>query len=243
MQKKQVNKEVMIRADTRITEIVVYPDTSLIENKIGNDTLMSLRGTQQGWHKQPRAPKDVAKCYENATYWHPGGGYGVPAIMFKQALINACRYVEGLTMAQMKGCIFVMHDNDPETQLIKLEGVRRCKEDVVRLANGSIDLHYRPYFWPWRVTLRIKHDPNLLTVEQLGGLIAKAGIHVGIGDWRPQGKEGTGQFGTFHPSRGKEDERFYDAEFKRMTAKIKAEGEIPKEYYTDPNADKKEAAA
>lgn len=233
--KKSSVTTVIREPEITISEYGFYPDSPIIINKFSNTSLTKIRGDQQGWVKHKKSPKDVRRCYEEGTYYHPAGGYGIPAIAIKQCLVNACRFTDGLPMVMMRGSIFVMHDNDPVTQLVKLEGVRYCREDVVRLGIGGTDLHYRPTFWPWKITVRIKHDVNVLPCDQLTSLITKAGIHVGLGDWRMLGKSGTGPFGAFHPGNAA-DEKAYQSEFKRMTAKIKAEGEIPAEYYTDPNA-------
>lgn len=57
---------------------------------------------------------------------------------------------------------------------------------------------YRPYFEEWSATLRFEYDLNLLTLEQIGELLERAGFGVGIGTWAPHRDGPCGQFEIVH---------------------------------------------
>jgi hypothetical protein len=72
-------------------------------------------------------------------------------------------------------------------------------EDNVRLGGKTADLRYRPYFSGWSILLKITHNANVITQEQVVNLLNLAGFSVGIGDWRP---EKDGNAGRFHVAIG-----------------------------------------
>lgn len=68
------------------------------------------------------------------------------------------------------------------------------REDVVRLSLASTDLRYRGEFDPWSTTLTISYVAGNISAEQLANLLVRAGIQVGVGEWRP---EKDGRYGTW----------------------------------------------
>ena len=80
--------------------------------------------------------------------------------------------------------------------MIQIHGSEpRKREDMVRIGMGTADIRYRGEFWPWWVTIEVKHNANLLSAEQIVNLFNTSGFGVGVGEWRP---ERDGQFGRFH---------------------------------------------
>jgi len=228
-----------------MAEYIMYGDSPLITNQPTDTSKNSIRSKQQGWPKLAKSDRDVQGEYHQATYWFPDGSFGIPAICIKKSMIEACRYVDGVAMAQTKGACFVQFDaDDPLGALVHIEGVRTCREDTVRLASGVMDLRYRPQFWPWKITATINFNANVLNKEQVLNLIQHAGFHVGIGDWRPQGKTstGTGQYGLFHVGTGAADEKLFQKQMKDAVARVKKDGEIPLHYFTPPSQLTKKAA-
>ena len=69
------------------------------------------------------------------------------------------------------------------------------REDVVRLMGTTADLRYRGEFKTWKAVVTVRHNPSVLSREQVCNLFNVAGFAIGIGEWRPQ-KDGS--FGMFH---------------------------------------------
>ena len=68
------------------------------------------------------------------------------------------------------------------------------REDIVRVGAGSTDLRYRPEFAEWAMVLTLEYDSKALTQEAILNLIDRAGVGVGLGEWRP---EKGGEYGRF----------------------------------------------
>jgi hypothetical protein len=66
---------------------------------------------------------------------------------------------------------------------------------------GTADLRYRGEFSPWKATLTVKYNANLMSAEQVVNLFETAGFAVGVGEWRP---ERDGPYGRFHVAKGSE---------------------------------------
>ena len=58
----------------------------------------------------------------------------------------------------------------------------------------TMDLRYRPEFPEWSATLNIEYDDDNITSDAIASLLYRAGMSVGVGDWRP---ERNGDFGRF----------------------------------------------
>jgi len=149
-------------------------------------------------HKDPKTGKrparDPEKDFREAAYRHPEGGYGFPAVAFKQAAVSAIRLIDGLTMAEAK-LMFLMPQD-----FVKIESPEPTMDSrPVRLQRGgSVEMRYRPVFWPWSTNLEVRYNARAVTVEQIVNLLVLAGECVGIGEWRPEkgGKHGRFTIGS-----------------------------------------------
>lgn len=57
----------------------------------------------------------------------------------------------------------------------------------------------RPQYFPWKVTLRIRYNSDLITPNQIVNLLNLAGSIIGVGEGRPSSLAGrSGSFGCFH---------------------------------------------
>ena len=73
------------------------------------------------------------------------------------------------------------------------------REDMVRLATGVADIRYRAMYPDWRTNVTVRFNSRVLSAEQIINLFNTAGFAVGVGEWRPLGKNGsTNTFGMFH---------------------------------------------
>jgi hypothetical protein len=144
--------------------------------------------------RQKRAQRDPHAEFEAASY-RVNGSYAFPSASFRLAAIGACRLIDGITMATARR-LFTC----PEEYVI-LEGNSKngaswpeMDSRPIRLANGVADMRYRPLFWPWACTLRIRFFAGATTPEQIGNLIVLAGECIGIGELRPEKGGNLGRF-------------------------------------------------
>lgn len=145
--------------------------------------------------KKKREPKDYKQEFLDAKYISTAGWEGVPAMMFRHAMIHACRTVDGLPMTQAKGAFFVRGDGrekNDSTTLIRIVGKSVHDTRPVRLESGVADMRNRPRYDDWYCDVTIEFDADRLSANDVANLFARAGLHVGIGELRPQGARSFG---------------------------------------------------
>ena len=141
--------------------------------------------------KAPRKQRDLDEEYGACFYLDDDGAYCVPGSAFKRALVSAAIDVEGVHGTTVKRNIRIMELMAP---LEYDELVRR--EDTVRQSGQTRapDIRHRPEFLGWSTELTVKFDAEVMPMESVLNLFARAGFSVGVGDWRP---EKGGEHGTF----------------------------------------------
>lgn len=152
--------------------------------------------------RKKRDPKDYeAECWE-ALHTAEDGAAGIPAPAFRAAMISACR-AAGVVMTRAKLSLFVEPDGfDPEdgTPLVLItKGSPRRHDAYGRDAHGGTQVMSRPMWDPgWQAVVRITFDADMVGLADVGNLLARAGLQVGIGEGRPDSKKSTGLgWGTF----------------------------------------------
>lgn len=127
--------------------------------------------------------------------------YGFPANTVRRALIEVCNkdtngyfktyVIQGLridaNMLEIKGSIPIYH------------------EDSVRTKSGTLQLAYRPHFFPWYMDVPIRYREDLLSAEQVVDLMEYAGFSNGLGCARIQKKDVHGGFHTERQSEAQVD--------------------------------------
>ena len=158
------------------------------------------QGTQQRGKVRKRAPKDFDAAYKGAMHVSKEGWHGIPSAAFRAAMISACRTV-GFAMTQAKLALFVLGDGvdkDSEQPLVRIYGDPQPFNMTVRLASGTADIACRPIFKLWSAKVHLKWDNDTFKAVDVINLLARAGIHCGVGAGRPDSKETAGiGFGTF----------------------------------------------
>ncbi len=181
------------------SEIAVVGTSPLIVHAWSKKAKREMLDKQMHKTEKVKEPKDPEADYESSLYkFADGSGYGFPATGFKMAIVGGCRLFKGLNMTQVKQLFFVETDGVTvdDMPLVRLSGVPEPREDMVRVGNLQADIRYRAMFREWSAVLRITHLASLLPLEQLVTLVNAGGMG-GIGEWRPFGKKGTGDFGRF----------------------------------------------
>jgi len=184
---------------------IVGMGESLISNPFSERSRKQMFDTQTGKAKGPKEDRDPWVNFCDSLNWiteRPkkptqedidNSKFGFPQMGIKAAGVRACGFIDGVTMTTAGGTFFT----PPGMALIK-SGPPTMREDCVR--NSGIgrkaDLRYRAEFKEWSIDVEIDYNANLLNAEQIMNIYYNAGYSVGIGDWRPQLKNG-GPHGRF----------------------------------------------
>lgn len=167
---------------------------------------MEEKQTAKDTTKAKREPKDYAAEFNAARYIARGSGKsggwdGLPCSALRAAMISACRTVDGLPMVRAKGAFFILaqgYDVTDNSPLCRIIGEPVHDTRPVRLESGVADLRNRPRYDSWAVELEIQFDADILTANDVGNLLARAGAQVGLCELRPMAPNSFGgDFGTF----------------------------------------------
>lgn len=165
----------------------------LVQHQWAEKALRHMREKHAGKKTKTRDVRDAEAEADAATYKDENGTPGIPAIAFKSALITAAHKDLGIEKTLVRKAIFT-GCADPQ-QVLPIDYERKeVKEDLVRVGAGAADLRYRPYFYNWTCAMSLQFEPTLIQVRDLLTLIDRAGLTVGIGEWRP---EKGGEYGRF----------------------------------------------
>jgi len=190
----------------QVAEFRIRGTSAYVQNAFSAKAADAMKAAQKagqaGKKGKSKEPKDFKALYEGATHKDKAGWCGIPATAFRNAMISACRMV-GYAMTRGKLSVFVLADGtDPNdaTPLVKItKGKPVYFESHVRLASGVCDIRPRPRWNAgWEAKVRVRFDADQFTLQDVGNLIVRAGIQVGIGEGRPDSKNSNGMdWGTF----------------------------------------------
>lgn len=165
----------------------------LVQHQWAEKALRQMREKHQGKKTKTRDIRNSEEEADAATYKDADGRPGIPAIAFKSALITAAHKDLGIEKTLVRKAIFTGCADPQEVLPIDYERVE-VREDLVRVGAGAADLRYRPYFFGWSCAMSLQFEPTLIQMGDLLTLIDRAGLTVGIGEWRP---EKGGEYGRF----------------------------------------------
>jgi hypothetical protein len=177
------------RLSIKTIKLRLVGDSALICHAWSEKAKRQMLEKQMKIAQQAKSAKDPQEDYEQSLYKHPDGGYGFPAVAFKNAAVDACSSIAGVTKVEARGAFHIMGD------LVKIQGDPTPREDMVRISMGTADIRYRGEFRTWSADITLRHNENVLSAEQIANLFNTAGFAVGVGEWRPQRD---GSFGMFH---------------------------------------------
>jgi hypothetical protein len=181
----------------KVVELGIEGRSGLICHAYSEKTRKQMQdkhaGKKVAVKREKRVPEDE---YEACFYKLEDGTYGFPCTAFKQSAIRAAKMIDGINMTDARQMFFILPDGrDVERQIgcVRIYGEPEMRTDEVKVQQ-SMDLRYRPEFPEWSATLRIEYDEDNISPSSIGSLLHRAGMTVGIGEWRP---EKNGDFGRF----------------------------------------------
>ncbi len=201
--KKEATVEVpMLQLDRKTLKVTIVGTSPLIVHRFSEKARKMIEDKQQKKAKTAREAREPKTEFLAAYYVMPGTGaaggkktkYGIPASGVKNAMVSACRYIEGIPMTRARGMMFVKESpNGGGLVEIKYRETR-MREDTVKLPNDALDMRYRPEFLDWSIDLQIEYNASVVSPEQIVNLLNNAGFSVGLCEWRP---EKNGSYGMF----------------------------------------------
>ena len=192
-EKKQENTLLIKPINRRKASIWIKGTAPLIQHAWSEKSLKMLRMTPAERRKADKT-RDPAQEGEAATYRTEGGGYGLPAMAVKCAMIEVAHKDTGLPRTTVRKALRFSHAGVIPMQCSDPV----IREDIVRVGMGATDLRYRPEFAEWSAEVEFIYDADLLTIQDVVNLVDRAGFSVGVGEWRP---EKDGEYGTFEVDR------------------------------------------
>lgn len=190
----------------RVIKIPIRGTAAYVQNRFSAKVLEAMREKQAAGSVankgRKRSPKDFEALYTQAQYRTKNGKYGIPASAFRNAMIDACRMV-GYKMTHAKMSVFVVADDVDATDGTSLTLITKGRPHRVdsgaRNDDGSMDIRARP-MWDagWEAVVSVQYDADQFTASDVVNLIARAGVHIGVGEGRPYSRKSAGQgWGTF----------------------------------------------
>ncbi|HVI28860.1 hypothetical protein [Hansschlegelia sp.] len=194
------------RLEVEMLEVTIVGDSPLIVHAWSAKAKREMLQKQMKKAKAAKEAKDPRKDFEESLYRFEDGGYGFPSVGFKAAAATAALTTDGIKKAHALRAFHVIGEDIDvngafdgtvmRQNLVRIEGAPpRMREDLVRVGMGTADLRYRAEFPTWFARILVRHQPRLLSAEQILNLINLAGFSVGVGEWRP---EKGGSSGMFH---------------------------------------------
>lgn len=145
--------------------------------------------------KKTREAKSTDELYEESRYRSAEGWDGFNASAVRAAMISACRLV-GFKMTLAKLSVFVEADgvdkDEPQIPLIRIFGEPVKQEDMARVETGQPYVTVRAAYHQWSAKIKIRFDADQFTLDDVGNLMARVGLQVGLGEGRPDSKNSAG---------------------------------------------------
>jgi hypothetical protein len=151
--------------------------------------------------KTVREAKNFDRAFEQSMHVSMDGWRGIPSQAFKAAIVRAC-VLAGFEMTRAKMAINIIPDGFDSNDGMGLVMIRKGEpikiEHAIPNANGSPDIRVRAMWRECEVDLKILWDADQFTQDDIGNLIMRAGLQVGVGAGRPFSQKSSGcGWGTF----------------------------------------------
>jgi len=193
-----VNREVL--------ELYLVQDSPLFVHRFSDKGKKQIAEKQQKGVKGRKEDRDPEAEFQAARHLRPDGTDGFPAAGLRLGAVEAVTWCQGITKKLVNGLLFVT-DVDGSNLMRIYSEPPVCVTDTVRIGkfgSKTADLRYRPYYEDWFMKVKVLFDPSALSQEQVVNLINRAGMSIGLGDWRPQKGGVNGMYHVANESEAKE---------------------------------------
>lgn len=222
MAAKQVQAEI-VRPEFEVLDITIEGTSPLIVHNFSEKARRQMLEAQQQKatsKKKHHDPKVPFNDFMGALYWltpKPEDGiddddakanyaeatkngchFGFRADGIKASAISGA-YRSGFTKdkVSIQGAFHLYGATEYSTkELAEIVGSEPwCREDIVKIGQGTADLRYRPQFDEWEIPLKLEYNKHgMYSLDQILTFIETGGFTVGLGEWRV---EKGGLFGSY----------------------------------------------
>lgn len=197
------------KTDYKRFAIWIVGDTPLITHAWSEKAKREMLQKQVKAVKGGKDVRDPQSDFVSSLYEMGNGGYGFPAMGFKNCVISAAHKDRGIARTAVLSALWIDADLVRvrpalagaicDMPLLRIYGTEpENREDMVKIGSGLnkvANLAYRGQFSVWAMKVSGEFNSNIITAEALAFLIDEAGRAYGLGEWRNERK---GMFGAFH---------------------------------------------
>jgi len=195
--KKEEGSEVVImntvNLDIQVMDVMIRGRSPLIMSKFSEETKKDILSKQQGVKVIKKKVRDIKKEVEDATHKTQSGKVGFPFYGFKKGMIETTSFIGDKKFS--KKLVSAIQILNVEDGLIPIEFKKRGQ--IEHFVNPNT--LFSPIFYEWSCKLQIAFDSNNVSAGDVINLLNYAGYYVGLGCWRPKGKDGgSGVYGMYN---------------------------------------------
>jgi len=192
----------MVPAVKGEVEMAIKTEMVVLRGRVGSPLVIhafaekakaEIRDKQQKAAKKAKEARKPEEEFLAARYIDAAGRECAPITAIKKAIITAATaFKSSLTKVALRQAIFVDSVASPGAALVPIElhdgtpAVGTMREDAVTIGIATRGLAYRPEYPEWQVRVRIEYQTELVSRDQLLGLVEQAGWGVGICEGRPE---------------------------------------------------------
>lgn len=186
--------------ETQIVPFYLKGLSPLLVNNFSEKSKAQLEGESTGkinkgkLGAKGKPPRDPEAEFQAARVLNDDGRDCIPARWIKQALVTAAGMSDvNIDQKVVQRTLFVRGDLIP----IECKKGPRMRTDWVRRGrwNAKVPMQcYRAEFVDWSIKIQIEFEPKLIPHAWLVFLVRRAGLSVGLCEWRPEKKGEMGRF-------------------------------------------------
>ncbi len=200
MQTKEKKIEVKLDSlNIGTIKVPIQGKTPLLMDRMPEAVKQEILAKQTGVSKSNKKKvRDLKEESLSAIHTTQSGKIGFPSAGFKKGMMECTSFVGDKFFS--KKLIQGLMITNAEDGLIP---IKFKKQDILEHTVGS-NTKFTPQFHDWSCELEIQFDQNNLGAEDITRLLNYSGFYVGVGAWRPKGRDGgSGEFGMFQVANGK----------------------------------------
>lgn len=208
-ERKFVLLEALYAKSVGVVEARIEGDAPLLYHPMTEKAQTEMEAKVQGKAKLGRAARQFDEDYLNCLRWMalkkpgpktieavPKFEYGIDALCFKNAMIDSGK-MHDQDKNLMRRIVFVRGVAVPGGELVRIEGEVEMDRRPARNKGGGFDIRVRPIFQKWAAQLTIRYQAKFCEGEAVIQWLLTCGECCGVGDFRPNGHQSTGNLGTW----------------------------------------------
>lgn len=187
------------RIERQVVPVTVVGISPLLMKAFDEKTKAQLEAASTGKVEKKtrgnRPPRDPQDEFQRARLLNEKGQDCVPARYIKAAIVTA-GVLGGISKPTIRGTLYVTGPNGEE--LLPIRGDKaRLRMDWGRVKSGMTKVPmqiYRAEHVKWALDFHVEFEPAIIPHARLINLIMRAGLSVGLCEWRPEKSGDLGRF-------------------------------------------------